>query len=83
MLSPDNPLKTYMAADFQPASGEQAFRLESLDSALLASMLEASLDGFLLFNSDLRCFSASRWLAARHHNFASSAIMACRPALPL
>jgi len=60
MLSPDNPLKTYMAADFQPASGEQAFRLESLDSALLASMLEASLDGFLLFNSDLRCFSANR-----------------------
>jgi PAS domain S-box-containing protein len=60
MLSPDNSLKTLPAADFQPTSGEQAFRLESLDSALLASMLEASLDGFLLFNSDLRCFSANR-----------------------
>ena len=60
MLSPDNSLKTLTSADFQPASGAQAFRLESLDSALLASMLEASLDGFLLFNSDLRCFSANR-----------------------
>jgi PAS domain S-box-containing protein len=60
MFSSDNPLKTLTAADFQPVPGEQAFRLESLDSALLASMLEASLDGFLLFNNDLRCFSANR-----------------------
>ena len=60
MLSPNNPLKTFTATDFQPVSSEQAFQLERLDSALLASMLEASLDGFLLFNSDLRCFSANR-----------------------
>jgi PAS domain S-box-containing protein len=60
MLSPDNPLQTLTTAGFQPVSGERALRLESLDSALLASMLEASLDGFLLFNSELRCFSANR-----------------------
>src|SRR5689334_17698819 len=60
MLSPDNSLKTFTDVAFQPVSSEQAFLLESLDAALLASMLEASLDGFLLFNSDLRCFSANR-----------------------
>ncbi len=60
MLSPDNPLGTLTTAGFQPAYGAHAFRLESLDSVLLASMLEASLDGFLLFNSELRCFSANR-----------------------
>ncbi len=60
MLSPKKPLKTFTVTDFQPVSGEQAFRLASLDSALLASMLDASLDGFLLFNNDLRCFSANR-----------------------
>lgn len=59
MLSPDNPLKP-LSTGFQPASGAHALRLESLDSALLASMLEASLDGFLLFNSELRCYSANR-----------------------
>jgi PAS domain S-box-containing protein len=60
MLSPDNPLETLTADGFQPVSGMHAFRLESLDSALLASVLEASLDGFLLFNSELHCFSANR-----------------------
>jgi PAS domain S-box-containing protein len=60
MLSPDNPLETLTAAGFQPASGAHAFRLESLDSALLASVLEASLDGFLLFNNELRCLFANR-----------------------
>ncbi len=60
MFSPDTPGETLAAAGFQPVSGAHAFRLESLDSALLASVLEASLDGFLLFNSELRCFSANR-----------------------
>jgi PAS domain S-box-containing protein len=60
MLSSDNPLEALVATGFQSASGVHAFRLESLDSALLASVLEASLDGFLLFNSELLCFSANR-----------------------
>lgn len=60
MLSPDNPLEAPGVAGFQSVSGSHAFRLESLDSALLASVLEASLDGFLLFNGELRCFSANR-----------------------
>ena len=60
MISPDNPLGTLAVAGFQPTPGTRAFRLESLDSALLASALEVSLDGFLLFNSDLRCLSANQ-----------------------
>ncbi|HLI89842.1 MAG TPA: histidine kinase [Ktedonobacteraceae bacterium] len=60
MPGPDNALEALSAASLQPTTGAHAFRLESLDSALLASVLEASLDGFLLFNSDLRCFSANR-----------------------
>jgi PAS domain S-box-containing protein len=60
MLSSDNPLGTLTVAGFQPASGAHAFRLESLDSALLASVLEASLDGFILFNSELHCLFANR-----------------------
>lgn len=60
MLSPDNPLEILTTAGFKPASGAHAFRLESLDSALLASVLEASLDGFLLFNGELRCLFANR-----------------------
>ena len=60
MLNPENPLENLTSAGFQPTSGAHAFRLESLDSALLASMLEASLDGFLLFNNELRCLFANR-----------------------
>jgi|SRR5581483_2181131 len=60
MLSPDNPLETLNADGFQPDSGAPAFRLESLDSALLASALEASHDGFLLFNNEPRCLFANR-----------------------
>src|SRR6185437_2686180 len=60
MISPDNPLETLTVAGFQPAPGTHAFRLESLDSALLASVLEASLDGFLLFDTELRCLFANR-----------------------
>jgi len=60
MLSSDDPLETLTVAGFQPASGAHTFRLESLDSALLASVLEASLDGFILFNSELHCLFANR-----------------------
>lgn len=60
MPSPGNPLETLTAAGFQPVPGPHAFRLESLDSALLASVLEASLDGFLLFDNELRCLFANR-----------------------
>lgn len=60
MLSPDNPLETFTTAGFQSASGAHAFRLESLDSTLLASVLEASPNGFLLFNNELRCLFANR-----------------------
>ncbi|HEY4389620.1 MAG TPA: histidine kinase [Ktedonobacteraceae bacterium] len=59
MFSPDNTPETLTAAGLQSPSGTQALRLESLDSALLASVLEASFDGFLLFNSELRCLSAN------------------------
>src|SRR5574337_1091678 len=60
MLSSDNSLETLIVAGFQPASGAQALRFESLDSALLVSALETSLDGFLLFNHELRCLFANR-----------------------
>jgi len=60
MPGPDNPLETLAVAGFQPTPGTPAFRLESLDSALLASALEVSLDGFLLFTSDLRCLFANQ-----------------------
>lgn len=60
MLNPENPLGTLTSGGFQPASGTHAFRLESLDSAFLASVLEASLDGLLLFDHELRCLFANR-----------------------
>ncbi|HTK10658.1 MAG TPA: PAS domain-containing protein [Ktedonobacteraceae bacterium] len=59
MFSPDNTVEPLTAAGLQHPSGTQALRLESLDSALLASVLEASFDGFLLFNSELSCLSAN------------------------
>lgn len=57
MLGPDNPLETLTAS---PRGAPGAFRLESLDSTLLASVLETSLDGFLLFNGELRCLYANK-----------------------
>src|SRR6185312_11119637 len=78
MISPDNPLETLTAAGFQPAPGTHAFRLESLDSALLASVLEASLDGFLLFDTELRCLFANR---AACDIFGRSLEMMCGQAL--
>src|SRR5882724_9546151 len=59
LFTPDNTPETLTAAGLQPTSVTQGLRLENLDFALLASVLEASLDGFLLFNSELRCLSAN------------------------
>ncbi len=60
MIGPDNPLEALTVANVPPLPGAHAFRLESLDSTLLASVLEVSLDGFLLFNRELRCLFANR-----------------------
>ncbi len=60
ILSPEHLLETLAGDGFQAASGGPELRLESFDSALLASMLESSLDGFLLFDSELRCLFANQ-----------------------
>ena len=59
-LSSEHLLEALVGDGFQAASGGPELRLESFDSALLASMLDASLDGFLLFDNKLRCLFANQ-----------------------
>ncbi len=60
MLSPEHLLEALTVDGFQAATDGSGLRLESFDSALLASMLESSLDGFLLFDDQLCCLFANQ-----------------------
>lgn len=60
MLSSEHLLEALTADGLQATSGEPELRLESFDAPLLASMLESSLDGFLLFDHELRCLFANQ-----------------------
>lgn len=60
MLSPEHLLESLAVDGFQAVSGGSELRLESFDSALLAAVLESSLDGFLLFDNGLRCLFANQ-----------------------
>jgi PAS domain S-box-containing protein len=59
LFSPDNMPQDLTAAALPQTSDAQVLRLENRDSPLLASVLETSPDGLLLFNSELRCLSAN------------------------
>ena len=62
MLSSEQLLEALTVDGFQGVAGGSGLRLESFDSALLASMLESSLDGFLLFDDRLCCLFANQAL---------------------